>query len=436
MKNFSLFQIIIMVVFGFAAVLAVLMFSGFLPGYNNTGSGGVPKTAVSMWGALPDKKIKPVISRLNDDENTPFKINYFEKNAASYENELVNALASGKGPDFIIITQDLVLKNKDRIFLIPFVSYQERNFKDDFINMAEMLIDEKNGGVIGVPLLIDPLILYWNKDLFASAGISRPPRYWDEEFLEDVRKLTEVNEAGNIIQAGIALGEFANIMSAKDILSALILQLGNPIIDSSAMKVVFGGKTAESAVNFFSEFSNPDKRNYSWNKSLPASNDMFVKGGLGMYLGYSSEAQSIKDGNPHLNFDLAELPQIKNGKINATFGRMYSLAILKNSPNKAAAFAAILALTGRDASKALSESVNMGPARRDVLGEKSLDPNMSLIYKMSVMSRAWLEPDALQVYGIFKDMVESSASGAARVSEAVQLANRRLEKLLDNVLGE
>lgn len=432
MNKFSVFQIIILVAFGFAGVLAVLIFSGFLPGYKNQGGGG-PKTQVSMWGALPEKKVKPVISEINGDDNNSFKINYFEKNPSSYKNDIVNALASGRGPDFMVMTQDMVLENKDRIFLIPFTSYPERSFKDDFINLAELFIG--GGGIVGVPLLVDPLVLYWNKDLFASAGISRPPQYWDEEFLEDIKKLTVINEAGNITQSGIALGEFTNIRSAKDILSMLILQSGNPIIKNGAPDVVLGeGGAAEAAVKFFNEFSNPNKRAYSWNKSLPVSDEMFIKGALGMYLGYASEAESVKGRNPHLNFDVAAPPQIKNGKIKATFGKTRALAILKNSPNKAAAFAAIMALTAKDASKMFSENVNMGPARRDVLSEKTSDPALSLVYKMSVMSRAWLEPGAEEVFQIFKDMIESSSSGSASASEAVKLAKNRLEKLLDGVL--
>lgn len=440
MKNFSLFQVIIIAIFGFAGIIAVLVFSGFLPGYNGGGD-NVVKTTVVMWGALPEKKIKPIISLVNEDKSAPFKINYFEKNPASYENELVNALASGKGPDFLIITQDMVLKNKDRIFFIPFTSYPERNFKDDFINLAELLIDAPaaaGGGVIGIPLLVNPLVLYWNKDLFSSAGISRPPQYWDEEFLEDIEELTIINEAKNITQAGIALGEFTNIRNAKDILSMLILQSGNPIIKSDVLDVVLdeGGSAAADAVKFFNEFSNPSKRIYSWNKSLPASDSMFIKNSLGMYFDYASETGNTRARNPHLSFDIAEPPQMKDGKIKATFGKMYSLAILKNSPNKAAAFAAIMALAGKDASKTLSESVNMGSARRDVLSGKAPTSELALIYKTAVMSRAWLEPDAEEVYVIFKDMIEFSASGRVSVSEAVKLAKNRFEKLLNDVLGE
>ena len=58
---------------------------------------------------------------------------------------------------------------------------------------------------------------------------------------------------------------------------------------------------------------------------------MFAKGALAMYFGYASEMSEIKNRNPHLNFDLAEVPQIKGDKSKTSFAKIYALAIMKNS---------------------------------------------------------------------------------------------------------
>ena len=108
----------------------------------------------------------------------------------------------------------MVLKNKDKISPIPFAYYPERNFRDDFIDISSLFIDQKNARLTAFPFLIDPMVMYWNKDLFSSAGISQPPQNWSE-FAEAVETLTEKNEAGNITQAGTALGELNNIKTAK-----------------------------------------------------------------------------------------------------------------------------------------------------------------------------------------------------------------------------
>ena len=93
----------------------------------------------------------------------------------------------------------MVLKNKDKISPIPFAYYPERDFRDNFVDISNLFIDQKNGGLAAFPFLIDPMVMYWNKDLFSSAGISQPPQNW-EDFSEDVKTFTEKNEAGNITQ--------------------------------------------------------------------------------------------------------------------------------------------------------------------------------------------------------------------------------------------
>ncbi|MCX6731509.1 MAG: extracellular solute-binding protein [Candidatus Parcubacteria bacterium] len=427
----SKFQIIIIAVCVIAVLVAVLIFAGVLPGFKK-GAGG-KAAEISMWGTFPEGKIRTLISDFNETNRDFFKINYSEKKSPDYENEIINNLASASGPDIWVLTQDLVLKDKDKVYPIPFTSYQERNYRDNFIDSADLFIDGQN--IIGLPLAVDPIVLYWNRDLFSSNGVSQPPQYWDE-FLVDVQNLVKRDDAGNITQAGAALGEFQNVKNAKEILSMLILQADNPIVENGTLNVVLGEKgknlldPTESAVRFFNEFSNPGKTSYSWNKALPDSDKMFIAGSLAMYFGYASELENIKAKNPHLNFDIAGVPQIKDSKIKATFGRIYSLVISKNSKQVQAAYSALLKLTDNDFSKNFSKAVGLGSARRDVLAGGADDPFLSTVYKSAIMSRAWLEPDPAQVSGIFKNMVESSATGQLKISEAVRDAKNKLEELI------
>ena len=430
----SKFQIIIIVVCVVAALLAVLIFAGILPGFKKSG-GSASAVPISLWGTFPKAKISNLLADFNDANRNSFQINYTEKDPATYENEIVNALASGNGPDLWFLTQDLVLKHKDKVLALPFTSYPERNFQDSFIDAANVFIDAKNNNLVGLPLIADPIVLYWNKDLFSSASISRAPLTWDE-FMTDVQTLTKEDAANNIIQSGAALGEFSNVKNAKEILSMLILQAGNPIVQSDTLEVMLGEKgnnlldPTESAVRFFDEFSNPGKESYSWNIALPDSDKMFEAGSLAMYFGYAGELDDIRAKNPHLNFDIAVAPQIKDGKISATFGKIYALVISKNSKNIQAAYLALLAMTAKDFSQKFSAAVSLGSARRDVLAGGASDPILSVIYKSTVMARTWLEPDPVQVSLIFKNMIESTVSGAAEISNAVQEAKNELGELI------
>ena len=431
----SKFQIIIIAVFVVVTLIAVLIFAGILPGFKKGGGGG-KVTEISVWGTFPARKIQTLISDFNETNRESFKIKYSEKNPSNYENEIVNSLASGNGPDIWVLSQDLILKDQDKVFAIPFTSYKQRDYQDNFIEPAVLFTNSEN--IFGFPLAIDPIVLYWNRDLFASGGISRPPQYWDE-FLVDVQTLVKRDEAGNVTQAGAALGEFQNVKNAKEILSMLILQADNPIVKSDTRDVVLGERgeslldPTESAVRFFNEFSNSKKTSYSWNKALPDSDKMFIAGSLAMYFGYASELENIKAKNPHLNFDIAKVPQIKDGKIKATFGRIYSLVISKKSSQTQTALSALLKLVDKDFSKNFSKTTGLGSARRDVLAEGTDESTLSVIYKSTIMSRAWLEPDPQQVSEIFKNMVESTATGKLKISEAVRNAKNRLEELIKSV---
>ena len=45
----------------------------------------------------------------------------------TFDQEFVEALAVGQGPDLFFLTQDGILKHKDKIYPIPFSVYSEKN---------------------------------------------------------------------------------------------------------------------------------------------------------------------------------------------------------------------------------------------------------------------------------------------------------------------
>lgn len=429
----SSFQVILLAVFSVLLVVAVLMFSGILPGFK--GKGVTTASNISMWGTLSGPKFNMLFGELNTANKNSFSVTYERKRASTYKNDLVNALASGSGPDIWIMSQDILLWAKDKLQPLSFESFPERTFRDTFFDSADLFLDVKNKNVLAMPIAVDPLVLYWNRELFSSAGLARAPENWDE-FLASVQSLTKRDNAGNITQAGAAIGEFRNVKNAKDILSMLILQAGNKIVDPVSLRVVLGdvGKAplspAENSVRFFNEFSDPGKSSYTWNRALPSSDTMFVNGNLAMYFGYASELNGIRERNPHLDFDVVLVPQIKGSPSKATFGKIYALAVSKASPRKQAAFTAIFKMMGGNFSENFAEDVSMAPVRRDLLAKGNKGAFSPVFFKSAIMAKAWLEPNPDKVYKIFQNMVESVATGAARPSESVREARGQIEELL------
>lgn len=429
----SKFQIIVTGILIAAAAVAVLMFMGVIPGFGSRGGGG-ENVKVVMWGIFPKEKIRPFISKFNDENSNDFSITYEEKNPETYKDELINAMASGNPPDLWFITQDMIIGFKDKIYSIPAQSFSERGFMDTFVDPSYLYIDKKENAITALPCLVDPMVLYWNRDLFSSEGLARPPQYW-EEFLSAVPALTKFDQAGNIVQSGTAMGVFDNVKNAEEILLMMVLQTDNPVVDPETFKVMWGEgggvplSPAESSLRFFTEFSNPQKTSYSWNRALKNSNEAFSSGSLAMYFGFAGEISAIKQKNPHLDFDIAEVPQIKGGKIKATFGNVYALAISKGSPNKIKVFPLVSRLIGKDYNKNLAEVLFLAPARRDVLAEGNTDPILSSFYKSGVMARTWLEFNPQKVSEIFEKMIESAETGKLKLSDAVANATKELGAL-------
>lgn len=430
----SNFQTILTAVFGGMILIAVVMFSGLIPG---TGFNKSTQTAnLVMWGTISEDVAKTALDVLKNDKAIAklYNITYVYKKPEVYEKDLVNALASGAGPDMFFVTQDTILRQKDKIYVWPYDYYPERTFKDSFVEEGELFLSPS--GVVAVPYAVDPMVLYWNRDLFTEKGIAKPPATWNE-FQDDSKLMTVFDTNKNIAFSGAALGEFSNVKNAKEILTTLILQSGAKIFGYSGGELQFlwgeenaeGNTPVESAVDFFSRFANTKYDSYSWNRALPLDRDVFTSGSLAMYLGFGSEFNYIKSKNLHLNFDISLMPQISGGKTSATFGKMYGLAVANNSNNKEAAMGAVIQLTGPASSAAFVDGGSYSSARRDVVAEGQKDANRAVINKAAVQAKGWLDLDPEKTYTIFRSMVESIASGRERLTVAVQSMELKMENL-------
>jgi len=439
MGNLSSFQIVFTGIIMGLIVLALLVFAGVIPGFSSI-SGGDP-VPLALWGFLPKENLTKTLGLINDENEKIFKLDYVEKNIETYENELLNALASDMGPDIFMLTQDMILKYKQKAYLIPFDVFSERSFKDTFVDVADIFlwkVEDMDSGIVAVPFVIDPIVMYWNKDIFSSVGFVNAPRSWDE-FQSYSIAFTQKDVSGNILQSGSAMGEYSNINNVKDIFSMLVLQSGNKMIDPSDLDVVFGERGSlvvepvNSALSFFTSFSNPSKASYSWNRALSNSKDFFSGGKLAVYFGYASEYNDIIKQNPHLNFDVAVVPQVKDSSVQATFGNISALAVSKKSLYVGPSISAVFSFTGDDILEELNQEMFLPPIKRSLINKGTKNPILSVFYKSAVQARSWLEPDSESVSGIFKDMIESVVYGKKNISQAVSDAKILLEAEMKKV---
>lgn len=398
--------------------------------------GGEVAVRVQVWGTVDDSLFKDFVNKLKDESNSDITVLYTQKEKSAFEADLAEAIATGKGPDIILLPQDLILKQQDKVVTIPFKSYSERAFKDTFIEEGELYLTQN--GAVALPFSVDPMITFWNRNLFSSAGIARPPTTWDGLY-PLVETFTKKDNAANILQTTIALGEYTNIQHAKDLMALLLIQAGNPIVSKDrngdytsqlGNSLGYTVRPADSAVNFYTQFADPLRSIYSWNRSLPESKDMFISGDTAMYIGYASEIPEIRRKNPNLNFDIAAVLQARGAKSKVTYGTMQGFAILRSSRDIEGSMKAISYLTSPAGIKTWSTMTLLPPVRRDLLSERPTDSVNAVLYDSALWARSWSDPDRVKTAAIFRSLIEGVTSGRTQISEGIQKADQELSNTL------
>jgi ABC-type glycerol-3-phosphate transport system substrate-binding protein len=429
----SNFQIFILIAFGFFMIVGIMLFATAKLSPNNGSEGVVP---VVMWGTPSSEVINKVIDSILEKDKGIINITYVQKDSRNFEQTLVEAIADGVGPDIVILPQDIVLKNLNKFVVLPYASYPLRTFKDQFIDAGSIYLNDE--GVVAIPYIVDPLVMYWNKTYFVNAGIVNPPKQWDE-FSKVVTKLTKKDSNFNISLSGTAFGEYQNVLHAKDILSMLFLQAGVPIVAKNTIgnydSSLIGnyGKSespAEVALTFYTDFANPAKEVYSWNKSLKSSLDSFVSADTAIYFGFASELSGISFKNPNLNFDVAMVPQVLGANKKSVYAKMYGLAVLKTSKNQTSSFNQILTLSSKEGISLLSSIGNLPPVRKDVLASSPQDLYMQIFYNSALISDTWLDPNPNATEVLFKNMIESVIVGKNTASVAISNAENQMGNII------
>lgn len=428
------FQTILIGVFLAFFVFAVLIFSGLLPiGQKSENTTSIVGQVV-VWGTFEESQVREVLDTISAD-NKELNIKYFRKDKNTYDNDLLSAFAKNEAPDLFFVSNKNVLQNKSFIYQIPYTSFSKRVFQNTFIDGASIFLDEN--GIDALPVVVDPLMIFYNKSLLSNAGISAPPLYWDELFeLND--KLTKKRSDGTITQSMIALGSYSNISNAKDILSMLFIQSGNNITkrENGTVSVDFykdGGLSSpinDELVKFFIEFSNPLGSAYSWNRGMINSKDLFTGNALAFYIGHASELFDIEEINPNLSFDVSEVFQIRNEKNKKTSGDIYAIAINKNSTNLSGAFGVAYGFSSPGYADLFSKALSLPPALKASLKENPADPYLYSFFKTTISLRTWLDPNNGATDEIFSRFVENIVSGRASILDSMNRLQSELELIL------
>lgn len=353
-----------------------------------------------------------------------------------FDNALINALADDVQPDIVSIHTRWLRQYQTRLATMPaqtkmgklvqtnnitkdtqvlFDTYPSPTvdtIKRDYL--ATVADDAVIGGKIyGLPLSIDNLAVYLNKDLLDKAGIAEAPKTWDE-FVAAVKLITKLDKDGQIVQSGVALGTGKNIDNSFDIISAIIAQNGVTLATAENAVGFASGLDRPSpthptlqALNFYTDFARPTKDVYSWNAAEGNAFDAFTRGKTGFYLGFAYDYNRIKSRAPELNVEVVPLFQLnKNAQANSA--NYWLESVLKKSKNQNEAWDFIRFLSTPDNLKKYSDATKIPSPVRAHLKAEQADPILSPFASQLLVSKNWYRGNNISaVEEAFNTMVET-----------------------------
>lgn len=431
-KDLNVFQLVVLGVFIFIGVVGVVLFATSKA--RESGS----TYDVVVWGVIPKSGIDAVFAPYQDKGVTP-NITYVEYPEEGFTQALLVAVAEGRGPDAIIFPSEMYFGQAAKLVTVPSESLPAKTFADTYIDAGRQFAVQ--GGIKAFPLVTDPLVMYWNRDMFSAAGILSAPQTWSD-LANMTNKLARKQDNGVIDRAFVALGEYTNVNYAKRILFTMLAQAGINIVyyDTSRSGYISGllqekegaGELSRSVLTFYTEFANPLKPSYSWNRSFTSAREAFLASDLALYFAPGSEGEYLRTRNPNLNFSTAFVPQ-ESTDYKVVHGKTYAIGVLITSKNPNAALTEIgKYLTTAAASQSLATALNMAPARRDVLASAKSALNRSdtqVVYESAVYAKDWIDPAPNTTDAIFATMVDAITSGKQTLYEALQDASNRIDRL-------
>lgn len=395
-----------------------------------TGFGCLPRDSqniaqdvkLSMWGLWHESA--DLASIIAAFEQTTGAIVEYKKIAsvAEYEKELLAALAQDRGPDIFVIHQTWVEGRRGFLAPAPTDVIDERIVREEFVDVvADDVV--RDGKIYALPVSVDTLALYYNKDILGAAGIATPPRTWDQ-FQQAVEQLTRITRLGVVQQSGAAIGTAANINRPSDILQLLFLQSGISPADTNALIKEEGVRV----LTFYTDFANKSKKVYTWGLQQDYSLDAFAKGNVAMTFNYSYHMPTMRAKNPQLRFAIAPMPQISDSKI-INFASYWPYAISNKSKNTQVAWQFLRYLTSKESSEKINAVQKAPPARRDGIAALARDPVLGVFTEQTLTAVTWPRADIVATDTVLNTMIDSVVTGAATPPEALRRAADQLKQI-------
>ena len=351
-----------------------------------------------------------------------------------FGNLFVNALADDVAPDIISVHNRWLRQYQPRLSPMPpqvtvanyfiqgkyvkepVVQFETRalpnqnSIRTDYVSaIAEDIII--NGQTYGLPMAMDTMALYYNKEILDRAGIAVPPATW-EELLESVKKTTIFDDNGAIVQSGIPMGTGSNIDNAPDILALLMLQKGVDVMRNG--NVTFANNVRElgeshpafEALRFYTDFARDSKEVYTWNNELGDGLTEFIRGKTAFYIGYAFDQPRIRARAPQMRLGVLPIPQLDETRP-VNIANYWVESVVAKSKHQQIAWDFVRFITSPENVQAYVNATGQPSPLRTQIRQQVEDPALGAFASAALTAKNWYIGRNVDVANqAFRDLID------------------------------
>ncbi|MEU8818016.1 ABC transporter substrate-binding protein [Actinoplanes sp. NPDC048796] len=304
---------------------------------------------VELWHFFTEREADAIAQVVKDFENSHPKIKVTVKPGQD-DSKVTQAIGAGNGPDVgLSYSTDIVGKFCSSGAWIDLKQYIDRDKVDlAKLNATTRSYTEFQGKRCAMPFLADAYGMFYNKDLFAKAGLDGPPKTLDE-LTAYAKKLTVKNPDGSLKTVGfLPLYDFyenAAAHLAPAVGAKWLTDDGKSAVGTDpAWKTLLTWQ--KSLVDWYG-YDKLTKFRAGLGDEYSADN-AFQKGQVAINIDAEYRLAFVKDQAPNLKYGVAPIPAADPAKYGGGYVTGNILGISKNAKNPEAAWELIKYLTTDD----------------------------------------------------------------------------------------
>ena len=251
-------------------------------GSNSGGSqDGITTLRYMRWGVLEELEAEKELLAVFEKENPDIRIQLEVSNWNEYWRKLQAMFSAHSAPDVFLMGGEYLYDYVDKGVIKGLneqVKTDEFDLSKYFSNPVEIFT--WRGELWGLPRDCNTVVVFYNKDLFAQAGIPEPHSEWTwDDFLSAAQKLTQdLDGDGETDQWGYMVGHD----SAEVRFAHFIWQSGGQILNPEKTECLIGEPSAIRALQFLHDLIHKHKVAPPLPKLSAVGGNYFLTGKMGM----------------------------------------------------------------------------------------------------------------------------------------------------------